>query len=280
MTDFLPWEGEEFWTYADHEEVKAIMGNRGGGEVHHYHTVQVVPPAVQQQLAEQKVQLDQFVAEAKERGDPAIYHNNAQKLFGTFVAGVDKLLLTECIKKNKGEKHVAVVGPTSSGKTTLINAVMGTHLPIALGHCTEGAKVVHVGADGLVVWDVCGKNDDYAFYKPENLSFIRDLDVVVVAFDNDIAMIANMLTLIHKLNPKGLVIVRTKVDQYTTAHVRTIQEERKRDMEQVRALLGDVERQTLCVSSHNATALPRCETWDGERRDWTTLQAALQSVQG
>jgi GTPase SAR1 family protein len=223
----------------------------GGGGSHHVEYVQVpyVPPQVQQQLDDQANKLKQFEEEAKKKSDPKHYKENASQLLKNFVAGLDKLELTESIKKNPGEIHIGVIGPISSGKTTLINTMFNTKLPTTLGHNTEGCKVVYA-KDNMVVWDLMGVNDDYKFYDAESLSFIKSLDVCLVLFDNDIKMVSSILLTIHKLNPAGLVIIRTKVDQWNPNNARTVYEERTIDSYNASELLND-KIDTYCISSLN-----------------------------
>lgn len=224
------------------------MGSGGSREVHHHHTVYRVPPETQKVLEEQSKKLEELEKDAMEKSDPKLFQENSKKLIDTFVAQLSKLELTNIIQKNTGETHIGFVGPISSGKTSLINALFGKNLPVALGHCTDKCEVVHT--ENLnIIWDVCGQNDDFKFYKPENLSFIKDLDKCVILFDNDIAMIANFLKIIHKINP-NIVLVRTKLDQYQNNHARTVTQEKELDKKKVNELLG-IEIEVYYVSSHN-----------------------------
>lgn len=244
------------------------MGGSGSREVHHYHTEYRVPPATQQLLDQQKAQLAAHEKQAMERKDPKLYKSNAENLFRTFVAGVEKLELTDLIKKAPGERHVGFIGPISSGKTTLINVLWNKQLPVALGHCTNTCEVVH-RAKNLVIWDVAGQNDDYKFYDANSLAFVKSLDLCVVLFDNDIAMISNVLRIVHKLNPKAMIVVRTKVDQHNASNIRTVAEEKQRDAQQLKQLLGaDINIPTLCISSHNVSK-------GGAAYDWCDLRNAL-----
>ena len=91
----------------------------------------------------------------------------------------------------------------------MINALFRKNLPVALGHCTDKCKIVHIQNDNII-WDVCGHNDDFKFYNPMNSSFVKDLDKCVILFDNDISMIVNILKVVHKINPNNMVFIRTK----------------------------------------------------------------------
>ena len=224
------------------------MGNGGGGEIHHYTTVYQTSPAVQKELDEKTAQLKTFEKEAKIRGDPNLYKINSDNLLNNLVTKLDKMDLKDIIKKKTGENHIGFIGPISAGKTSMINALFGINLPVALGHCTDKCEVVHtVGKN--IIWDVCGTNDDFKFYIAENLSFVKGLDKIVLVFDNDVAMISNMLKVIVKLN-KNIIIIRTKVDQHSDSNSRSIQAEKILDKDKVKNLLG-IEFETYCVSSHN-----------------------------
>ena len=216
-------------------------------EYHRYHTVYQTLPETQKVLDIQTEQLKKFEEEAKERSDPKLYVQNSQKLVDTFVEKLPSLKLTDVIDKQIGENHIGFIGQVSSGKTSMINAMFNKNFPVALGNCTEKRKVVHK-EDENVIWD--GQNDDFNFYNPINLSFVKNLDKCVILFDNDISMISNVLKVVHKINPNNMVIIRTKVDQHHQFNVRTIQEEQRLDQEKVKNLLG-VEIKTYCVSSHN-----------------------------
>lgn len=237
------------------------MGNGGSScEQHHYHTVYQTPPAVQKQLEEQSTKLKELEAEAIKRSNPKLYQTNSTNLLNEFVKNIPKLELTDFIKKETGDNHIGFVGPISAGKTSMINVLFNKNLPIALGHCTDKCEVVHVQGKNKI-WDVSGQNDDFKFYRAENLAFIKDLDKIVILTDADIQMIANILKVIHAINPNNMIIVRTKVDQHTQSNLRSITEEQQLDMQKVKDLLG-VEIKTYCVSSHNVTNGKNKYDWD------------------
>ena len=243
------------------------MGGSGSREVHHHHTVYQVPPETQKVLEEQTQKLQEYEKDALDRHDPKLFEKNSKALMDTFVEQLPKLELTDIIEKKTGETHIGFIGQISSGKTSLINALFNKNLPIALGHCTDKCEIVH-SENYNIIWDVCGQNDDFKFYDPKNLSFVKNLDKCVILFDNDIAMISNFLKVVHKINPDNMIIVRTKVDQYNKQHTRTIEEEKVLDKQKVKELLG-IEIETYCISSHNII--------DGKPgiHDWDALKEAL-----
>lgn len=246
------------------------MGGDGSKEVHYYHTSYQVPPETQSVLDSQAKQLKIFEEEAMVRSDPKLFEQNAKKLMEEYLDKLPRLKLTDIIKKETGETHIGFIGQISAGKTTLINTMYGLKLPVALGHCTEECMVVHK-EEHNVIWDVCGYNDDYRFYKPENLSFIKNLDVCVILFDNDVKMINNILKVVQKINPESMVIIRTKVDQHTASSVRTVEEERILDTRKVEEIIG-VPKETYCISSHNV------EKRTGKYYDWEKIKEKIRKM--
>ena len=243
------------------------MGGSESKEEHHYHTVYQTPPEVTAQLNDAIQKLQKLEAEAIKQGDPKLYADNANNLLDIFVSKLPTLDLTDTIKKETGEIHVGVLGPISCGKSTLLNSLFNLKLEVALGHCTKTCKPVHKTSDLQVFWDVPGSNDDYRFYKAENLSFVKSLDKCVILFDNDIAMIANIIKVVHQLNP-NIILVRTKVDQYTVAHKRTIVEEKESDQKTLSDLVG-ITLPIYYISSHNIIA-------GKEKYDWEIFKQKLE----
>jgi small GTP-binding protein len=225
------------------------MGHGGSHTEHHTNTVYAIPPETQKTLDDQKKQLEEHEQKAKELGDPEFYEKNASEQFDTFIEKLPELKLTDYINKKPNEFHVGIIGAISAGKTTLINTMFNKTLPTALSHCTKTCEVVH-SENNIFIWDVGGKNSDYKFYNPESLSFIKSLDMCIILFDNDIAMISDILKVVHVLNPKSMVLVRTKVDQYNALNIRTIKEEKELDIQKVEELLHAT-AEIFCISSLN-----------------------------
>jgi len=245
------------------------MGN-GDSTEHHYHTevIYKIPEETLKLLDEQAKQLKAFEEEAKKRNDPKLYTKNATKLLDKFIERLPSLKLTDAIKKKTGENHIGVIGPISSGKTSFINALFGIKLKVALGNCTEGCNIVHSENEN-VIWDVCGTNDDYMFYDPKSLSFVASLDTIAILFDNDIAMISNMLKVINAINPNAMVVIRTKVDQHNSLNIRSVTEEVELDKSKLNCLLGrDIK--VYCISSLNIL------NKTGYPYDWKEVRSVLK----
>lgn len=246
------------------------MGNGGSREVHHHHhtttTVYEIPPETKKILEEQTDKLEEYKQEAINLGDPTLYKKNSENLINTFVEKLPTLKLTDVINKKTGETHIGFIGQISSGKTSMINALFGKQLPVALGNCTTTCEVVHT--QGLnVIWDVPGQNSDFEFYNPINLSFLKDLDKIAILLDNDVSMITNILRVVYKIN-SNIVIIRTKVDQHNIFNARTLEEEKLLDKKNVKDVLG-IDIDTFCVSSHNIIANK------GDVFDWIVVKQQL-----
>lgn len=228
----------------------------GGGSTETVYVPQYIyqsNPETEKKLAEVQEKLQAVEKEAQERGDPKLYQQNADKLFDTFIQSIDKLELNQCIQKKTGETHVGLIGDISCGKSTMLNALFGLKLPVALGHCTTVCEPVHAVKEGNsthVYWDVPGKDGDFKFFKPENLNFPKDLDISVILYDHDISPNSNVIRVVDKICKGKVILVRTKLDQYNKTNVRTPAEEKERDRANVRSLLGK-DLPIYFISSHN-----------------------------
>jgi GTPase SAR1 family protein len=178
--------------------------------------------------------------------------------------------LTNFIKKSTGEHHVGFIGPVSAGKTSYINALFGLKLPTALSHCTEDCSVVHKDNKNII-WDVFGSNDTFRFFDPESLAFVKDLDVCVLLFCDDITMVSNMLKIVYAIN-KNLIIVRTKCDLYSEDDARTIEEEKVLDGKKANVILGTQDIKTYCISSRNVAKKT------GKDFDWEIVKSLMGFV--
>ncbi len=244
----------------------------GGRSSHHTHSVQYVPnPATEQKLAAVQAQLAKVEAQARAAGDPKLYSTNAANLMNTFVEKLHELPLTQCIPKGPNERHIGVIGDISCGKSTFLNVSFGLSLATALGHCTTECKPVHRVKRAIgdaVYWDVPGKNDSFRFYIAENLSFIKSLDLCIVLYDNDISMISDVLRVVSKLCPTRMLVVRTKLDQYSVNNVRSPAEEKVRDTTQITNVLGYA-APLYFVSANNV------RDGRGSRHDWDALHTEI-----
>jgi GTPase SAR1 family protein len=175
------------------------------------------------------------------------------------VETLPSLELTECIQKEPGVRDIGVIGQISCGKTTLINTFYETNHETALGNCTEKCNIAF-GNQFLRVWDCPGSDDTFAFYNPLNLSFVRDLNLCVILFDNDIRSIENILKVVYSIN-KNILVIRTKIDQYRGGS-RTVAEEKILDCHKLKNL--GVTAPLLHISSHNFQD-------HGELFDWKEL---------
>ena len=227
-----------------------LSGDRNSSHSYsHTQIIYQVAPETEKLLNEQRIQLKKYEEEAIKQSNPRLYEENSRKLIDTFIKKLPALELTNIIVKKPREHHIGFIGAVSAGKTSMINALFQKNLPVALGHCTNKCEIVHI-QNNNVIWDISGHNDDFKFYNPMNLSFVKDLDKCVILFDNDIAMISNILKVVHKINPYNMVIVRAKVDQHNNYNIRSIEEERKLDQQKVKNLLG-VPIKVYYFSSHN-----------------------------
>ena len=252
------------------------MGSKGSKSVetvHHYHTEYIPDPETVAALTEAENSIAILEKEAEELCDPNHFTNNIGKLFDNFVGKIKSLTLNDIIDKKPGETHIGFIGPVTAGKSSFANEMYNLHEAVALGHCTSGCEVVHTTEKGFVIWDMFGADSDFKYYKPETLSFVKNLDYCVIMFDSDISVVSWIIKTIYLINPKSVVIVRTKVDQCCEDSSRSVEEERHMDMMKVKELLElSVPIRTYAVSTHNV------KYHRGERFDWNKLQDMLNPI--
>jgi predicted GTPase len=252
------------------EEVIILMGGRSSTHTQSVQTVYVANPETTKKLEVAQQQLATFEQQARAQGNPQLYTANATKLLDNFIEHLRELNLTEAIQKAPNERHVGVIGDISCGKSTFLNNMFGLSLPVALGHCTTKCEPVHrlrrAGGD-IVYWDVPGKNDDFRFYQVENLSFVKSLDVCIILYDNDIAMVRDVVRVVNGVCPGKVIAVRTKLDQYVAGNARTPSQEKQRDLQEITQLGKALP--LYFVSAHNI------QFGRGERYEWDALRAEI-----
>ena len=89
--------------------------------------------------------------------------------------------MTEMIIKKDNRKHICFIGPTSTGKSTLINDLYHSKESVGLGSTTSQARPVFNGKN-VVVWDAPGINKQWGTYNAQNLSFFHDLDYIFLLY--------------------------------------------------------------------------------------------------
>jgi small GTP-binding protein len=235
------------------------MGN--GGSTHTTQVVYRPDPATTAALTKATEELAAARQAAKDAGDPAKFKQNATKAMDTFVEKLPTLTLQQSIIKQTGETHVGVVGNTSAGKSTFLNALLGLKLPVSMDHCTEQCEVV-CRRGRQVYWDVAGRNDQFEFYKVETLAFLKSLDVLIVFYCDDIGMITNIIRVAAALKSSKIILVRTKVDQFRANDARNLEEIKRRDERLASEHLPGA--RVYFISAHNIQD-------GGARFDWDAL---------
>lgn len=125
-----------------------------------------------------------------------------------------------------------MIGPTSVGKTTLLNKTFELNLTTGLGKATSEATVVKE-TEKAAIWDVPGINKDWGFYQPKHLGFFKQMSKVYVLFDREID---DIKFIVKMLAAMGLNVeyVRTKCDLHQKGMKKTINEQIQIDLQELR----------------------------------------------
>lgn len=138
-------------------------------------------------------------------------------------------------KLAKGEKHYAVVGPISAGKTTLLNSIFNTNEEAGIGETTKVARPIYKNEiSKLIVWDVPGINKDFSIYDPKNLGFFAGCDKIFIIYKDSPKRCDNIIKILNKIRPGNIFLIRTQCDSWDASHEKTLAQEKEEDMRIVR----------------------------------------------
>ena len=127
----------------------------------------------------------------------------------------------------KGERHYAVVGPISAGKTTLLNSIFNTQEDVGMGETTSVAKPIYKNeVTKLVVWDVPGINRDFSIYDPKNLGFFASCDKIFIIYKDSPKRCDNVIKVLNQIKPGALHLIRTQCDSWDASHQKTLAQEK------------------------------------------------------
>lgn len=136
----------------------------------------------------------------------------------------------------------AMLGKTSAGKSSTINALFGTHARTSPIRCTRDVKPVYEG-DSIVVFDVFGDNDEESYHSTEILLQAKTLHKIVIVYTESVDGILKMARLMKALRTP-LVFFRNKSEDLTPDELMLVQ---GNDAEQLQKATGQTV--TLIVGS-------------------------------
>lgn len=117
---------------------------------------------------------------------------------------------------------VAFLGKTSTGKSSMINALFGTTCATSPIVCTKEANMVYENSD-LQVYDVFGTNDIESYHNVELLMKTKTMHVVVCLYTESVESVLNQAKLLRALKV-DVIFVRNKCDQIDVADHPTVYE--------------------------------------------------------
>lgn len=120
-------------------------------------------------------------------------------------------------------KSVAVVGKTSSGKSTLLNVLFNVNCAMGQTVTTKGIRRVPNNTEFLV-FDVYGINDKETYLSMEMLSKLASVRRVILVYTNSICDIQRLMEILAGLK-LSTVLVRNKMDDITQVDRNTIRDE-------------------------------------------------------
>ena len=194
---------------------------------------------------EKKVEQARYDALKEERrqlseGDIATYNQNIENFFQRQLVAVEKL--PDPPKQPKFS--AALLGKTSTGKTTTINAIYGTNERTSPIRCTQGVTKVH-DDENIAIFDVFGDNDEETYHKVETLMYAKTLHKLVVVYTESVDSVINMARLCAALRVP-IIFFRNKSENLTPEEIQIVREHDTAKLHEVTGRRQDV---TLVIGS-------------------------------
>lgn len=132
-------------------------------------------------------------------------------------------LTTDIPTIGKGEKHYAVIGPISAGKTTFLNSIFNINQDVGIGETTQIAKPVYKNSKKkLIIWDVPGINKDFSIYDPKNLGFFKSLSKIFILYKDSPKVCDKVIKVLNEIKPGCLYLIRTQCDTWDPSSLKTL----------------------------------------------------------
>jgi len=179
------------------------------------------------------------------------------------------------LKEKDQHAHICFAGPTSSGKSTTLNALFGKKVcETGIEETTMEIKPLGTHNDGYNVHDMPGNNDRISYLEFETICFFKSMSLVVIIYDNDPAAVMDLIKLCDSLKV-SFVAVRNKIDDEATS----IQEWKTKDGNKIKDFITDQNlfRGTYQVSSRNVF-LNKTKATTKPMYDWEEFVDFLRRV--
>jgi len=131
--------------------------------------------------------------------------------------------------KRKGN-HIGIFGLTSTGKSTIVNSLLGQHLAeTGAGETTTEITPYH--GNGFTLWDAPGRNDDLSYSNEKFLKFIKGLTRRLIVIQSTIKENVDLMRLLDEMELSYDILVNKFDDVDEDERVefqQTIRSERRR----------------------------------------------------
>ena len=152
------------------------------------------------------------------RGNIETFHQNMNRMHDRQIAAIAQL--PDIAKQPTFS--VALMGKTSTGKTTTINTLFNTREAVSVLRCTEGVNCVFHN-DDVTIYDVFGDNDEETYHELQHLQYAKTLHLIVVVYTDAVDNVLNLARLCQALRVK-LIFFRNKCERFTDEDTRIVLE--------------------------------------------------------
>ena len=125
--------------------------------------------------------------------------------------------------------NVALFGLTSTGKSTMLNALLGQSLAATgVGETTQEIKAYP--GTGYTLWDVPGRNDEVSYLSMEYVSFFKGLSRRLILISATVKENSSMMKLLDELQ-LGYDIVFNKFDKVDAEEQPLVKQQIKKEIQ-------------------------------------------------
>lgn len=130
-----------------------------------------------------------------------------------------------------------MIGPISSGKSSLLNQILGLKLKTGVGETTDKATVV--ASNGKIdILDSPGANDDFNFYDVETLALFHSVHRVFLLYRTSLKDVKDIMRILKVIKPDETYLVRTQCDNFSESDFKGLDEEIDTDKQYVEKTIG------------------------------------------
>lgn len=145
-----------------------------------------------------------------------------------FIKNLKQMGLQDNDISSDGVCRKIVVGKISSGKSSLLNNLLGTSLDTGMGETTDEVSLVY-NSDKIQIFDTPGENEQFNTQNIEKIKLIASVNEAFILYPDSLKNSEHLVRVITAIKPKHTYLIRTHCDKANKKDNKTLEEEIKTD---------------------------------------------------